>query len=113
MNWNVETPSYLSRCAFIGLHTLEKRRHIQCVLFVHDVFSYRIKCPQILSYFEIYVPERRLRLRHFFNNTRHRCNYGCNESFSRCFRLYNSIDHELDLSTNRLEFKNQLLQFLH
>lgn len=110
LKWNLDVkPSYSTRCALIGLDTLEKRRNVQCILFVHDVFSYRIKCPDILKNFLIYAPERILRSRNLLFNPRHFYNYGLNEPTTKCINLFNSVCTEIDLCDDRDKVKSLIM----
>lgn len=113
MKWNLDVmPSYLTRCALIGLDTLEKRRNVHCILFIHDVFSYRIICPDILQKIQFYAPERILRTRNFLLNPRHIYNYGLNEPITKCIKLFNSVCTEIDLYCDRSNFKLLLFDIM-
>ena len=96
LGWNIETPSYSTRCKQIDIQSLENRRKMNSVLFVSDILSYRINCSSLLSLIDLYAPSRPLRTRFLFFESDHRTNYAKNESVTRCVREVNRISCVFD-----------------
>lgn len=104
-NWQNDIPSYNSRCLLLGLQTLDTRRTIAAIMFVRDVFCFRIRSPNVLMLFNIYTPGLSLRTRNFLFIPTHRTVYGQNEPVTFCSRCFNDAYPHIDLSWNRDFFK--------
>lgn len=115
LRWNVDLPSYSSRCLLLGIQTLESRRKYFDVMFVRDVINYKINCPDLLSLINLHAPCHELRHNIFFYVPFHRVNYGNNEPITRCLRQANSVCCVLDFNMylSRDSFKKQLLSFMN
>lgn len=109
--WNIETPSYKTRCQLLAIQSLENRRKMFSVMFISDILSYHIKCPFLLSLINLYAPSRQLRIRCLFREDVHRVNYAKNEPITRCVKetnlILNCIDFDFQLSRSSL--KNKIL----
>ena len=59
LNWQIDRPSYSTRCALFGLSSLENRRKMFSVLFVHDIVrDSHIQCPELLKLLNLYAPRK-------------------------------------------------------
>lgn len=113
LRWNLNSmPCYTTRCALIGLNSLENRRLVCCVMFVHVILSYHIKCPDLLNLLNFYVPQRNIRERQLFYISIHRSNYGSNEPFSRFMKFYNEFNFNLDINLERSVFKQLFIKII-
>ena len=115
LRWNVDMPSYKTRCLLLGIQSLETRRKYFDVMFVSDLINYKINCPDLLSLVGFHVPNRTLRNNRLFYVPFHRVNYGTNEPLTRCLRQANSLCNVIDfnLYMSRDCFKKRLLLSLN
>lgn len=112
LNFTDPIPSYESRCMLISLKTLESRRVIASIMFLHGITSGSIDCPELLSFIRFNVPCRRLRHFDTFNIEMHSTNYASNEPIVRAMKHFNSICNNIDLSFQTTNFKNSLYNFI-
>lgn len=102
-------PSYEDKCKFIFIKTLETRRTIFALNFLHGIICGVVDCPELLHLIKLYVPSRSLRVRDkFFYIDLHRTNYALNEPLTRVLRLFNKYCNQLDISVNHYQFKTVL-----
>lgn len=94
----VDPLPYRSKCLFLGLQTLEYRREFQSALFIFDIISGTIDCPDLLALFPFYVPPRNLRYIDIFNIPPHRTNFALNSTLTRTFINLNTINLNLQKS---------------
>ena len=94
-------PSYHSRCRLLGLESLGNRRKISCGVFVWDIISGRIDCPELLERVNISVPPRPLRFPTFLHVPFHRVNYGRFEPLTNGIIIFNSLFHLIDFNSSR------------
>lgn len=109
LRWNIEMPTYVTRCKLFGILPLFKRRQYFSVMFIRDLINNHIDCPLLLSLIGFYAPSRVLRNRLLFYVPYHRVNYGCNEPISRCLKECNKFSSLLEFDLNRDSFKNKLI----
>ena len=104
--WNdpVNLPNYSDRCKLINLETLAARRTKQQRLFIFDLISGNVDCPELLMQIPWNVPPRRFRNSPLLAIPFHRTNYGCNNCFTLCLRLFNDICCEFEFTMSRNVF---------
>lgn len=85
-------PSYRSKGLLLGIETLEYRRRFQSALFVFDIITGGIDCPDLLSQIQFYVPPRILRHHYIFNIPYRRTNYAQNSTINRACSDINAIN---------------------
>lgn len=114
LNWRMDMPTYEIRCLLFGIKTLENRRTCFSVIFIRDILSYHIKCPQLLRFVNLRVPQRDFRNSNLLLEYFHRTNYGLNEPISRCIRETNLVCSRIDIFSNctRDTFKMNLLNII-
>ena len=105
-------PSYESRCMLISLKTLESRRVIASIIFLHGITSGSVDCPELLSFIRFNVPSRILRHFETFNIEMHSTNYASNEPIVRAMKNFNSVCNNFDLSIPATNFKKLLYNFI-
>lgn len=84
-------PSYIDRCRFIQLKTLENRRTFLSQLFIYKIIRGFVDCPDLLRLISFHIPPRILRNNCIFYDPVHRTNYSSNELVSRALREFNRI----------------------
>lgn len=111
---SISIPTYADKCALISMKTLEIRRNIFSLHFLHGIISGSIDCPDLLHAIKIYVPPRSLRNNaNFFHIDLHRTDYAMNEPLSKAMKLFNNHCNYLDISIPITLFKlilNNLLK---
>lgn len=107
-------PSYPDKCLLIGMKTLEVRRNVLSINFLHGIIWGFVDCQDLLEVIKINVPSRRLRNNvKFFHIDLHRTDYALNEPLTKALRLFNVYSNQLDLSLPHQHFKivlNNLLK---
>ena len=113
LHWNIDMPSYTSRCLLLGIQSLESRRIYFEIMFIRDIINFKINCPFLLSLVCWYAPERNLRSRLLFEIPFHKVNYGYNEAITRCLRQANSVCNITDFNMflSRDLFKKNIISF--
>lgn len=106
-----DLPAYESRCQNLRIDTLVKRRKIASAMFVGDSLSGRIRCPNLISAWNIYVPGRSLRQREFLFIEFHRTNYGSNEPTVSMAKIFNDCYHLFDFEKSRECFRNAIRNY--
>lgn len=109
----LDLPAYPVRCKLLGLETLSTRRQIACTLFIHDILTCKIDCPDLLFSIGINAPVRSLRNPPFLVIPFHSTNYGRNEPLSNAIALYNSNCFLLDFHFSRESCRNILKLFFY
>lgn len=109
LHWNMDMPSYDTRCKLLGLLPLHIRRKYFSVMFIRDIIMNHTDCSHLLSLVGLYAPVRVLRNRVLFHVPNHRVNYAFNEPISRCLREANTVCDFIDFSLSRNIFKTNLL----
>lgn len=96
-----------------GIVTLESRRNICSLLYLHKIVNNIVHCPEILAEIGIKVPNVMMRLRNnFFCARKLSSNYSRMSPIPKMILLYNSLlnqDAEIDIFDLRLSsFKNRI-----
>lgn len=104
--WNdpVNLPPYADRCRLIDLETLSSRRVKMQRLFVFDVLQGNIDCSVLLEQVRFNVPSRRFRSSSLLTVPQHRTNYGYNNPFDSCIRVFNNVTDLFDFNVSKNEF---------
>lgn len=105
----LELPSYDSRCRLINLESLRARRRKFCALYVFDLITMKIECPQLFSVLKINQHQRNLRTSRIFRLVRHRTNYGNYEPVNNMCRIFNSVQNVYQPGMSRRLFKKSLV----
>lgn len=105
--WNdpLRLPPYEQRCQLISLETLASRRTLSERMFVFDVLSGNLDCPELLQRINFSVPSRSLRRHSALWLPRHRTNFGENNPIDRCCRKFNEIAHLHEFGISKNVFK--------
>lgn len=101
-------PSYQSRLRLIDLESLENRRMIAKVVFLHRVLNSDIDSPGILNCLNINVPSANLRNNRFFTITHSRTNYGRSSSLNGLLLIYNANADLIDFNVSIASLKTRL-----
>lgn len=96
----------VSRCELVGIESLSRRRFNLSAMFVFDVLSGRVNCPQLLSKFRVNEPLRTLRNADYLTLQRHRVNYGLFEPVNNMTRVFNVFAHFFGSSSTRHQFRS-------
>lgn len=102
-------PPYQSRLKLISLESLEVRRTVARVLFLHRILTGEIDSPEILSLLYINVPSLNLRNNRFFNIAHSRTNYGRSSSINGLMIAYNANINLIDFNMSISCIKKALL----
>lgn len=90
--------SYEESCTFHNLMQLKDRRTLLEMLYLHDVCSGRIDCPELVSLFlQIRAPKRRTRHTPLFQVPLSRTNYAQNSIICRSLNTYNKSFSSIDI----------------
>ena len=112
LGWRRDTyvlPSYESRLLLLNMHTLEKRRNVNDIVFAYDLIKKNIKCPQLCNQIVLNQPApQNLRRRRFLFVRHHTRHYTFNEPISRVSRAFNEVSQLYENSISRRCFKNKL-----
>ena len=101
--------SYSDRCTLLGLQSLEQRRIFLQRMFVFDILSDRIDCPQLRNEINVYRPVRQLRNQPLLRIPFHRTLYGYNRPIDRCCRFFNDVSNEFSPELPRNNFKLRII----
>lgn len=107
-----ERPSYLGRCRLLGLDYLVDRRKRFGVIFVSDLLTSRIQCPELLSSVPVFAPERVLRNFDFIRLPFHRTEYASQMPLLRAFRNFNDCYTLFDFNISRNQFNSLVRNWL-
>lgn len=109
----VNFPSYAEACAFHGIETLENRRKMLDMAFLHDIVNSTLDCSPLTSLISMVVPRRppRHELYGVFYVPGSKTNYGSNEYISRVTKYYNKNFSSVDIySMSKKRFKNEVMK---
>lgn len=101
--------SYNDRCTLLRMESLEQRRVFLQRMFVFDVLTNRIDCPQIREEINVQQPTRVLRNQPILRIPFHRTIYGYNRPIDRCCRLFNPVSNEFVPGMSRECFKQKIV----
>lgn len=102
-------PSYQSRLKLINMESLEVRRMVAKVVFVHKVLTSHIDSPEILNLLSINIPSVNLRNNRFFSISHSRTNYGRSSSINGLMLIYNANVDMIDFNISVPQLKRNLL----
>lgn len=107
LNWpdRINLPSYVHRCQLIDIETLERRRTNACLLFMFDLFTFKIDADDIRNKMIPYDSTRPIRSHLLFKMHLHRTNYGINEPINRIICISNKIAAHFSFTMSREIFK--------
>lgn len=110
LGWNdpFHLPPYGDRLRIINLQTLEKRRKVADIVFVHQTISGGVDCPSFLDKINFNINFRSLRSIPLFKLQTHRTDYGKNEPFSRMLSAANEFSIVLDFHLGKDALKRLL-----
>lgn len=106
----IRLPPYVDRLKLLNLKTLELRRKVSDIVFLHQTLSGAIDCSALLEKTRLNINTRCLRSVPMFRTSSHRTDYGLNEPYSRMFASANSIAHKFDFHLGKDALKNYLYQ---
>lgn len=111
---NVSELSYEDRCMLLNFPSLEIRRKLQELVFLHKLVNGNVVAPNLLMLLNFSAPchTHQVRNRDFFRSTFHRTNYGINNPMLRIQRNFNTNCDLLDLSTSLSSFKRTCISLL-
>lgn len=101
-------PAYPDRCKLIDLETLSSRRIKAQRLFIFDLLTGNIDCPELLEQFSWNVPPRRFRSSPLLAIPFHRTNFGYNSCFDICLRYFNNVCDVFDFNLSKNVFKARI-----
>lgn len=101
-------PPYVDRLKLINLQSLEKRREVADIIFIHQLLTGNIDCPALLEMIPFNTNPRNLRSVPFFCLKSHRTNYGHHEPMSRLLRKANDMQSLFDFHCSRAILRNAL-----
>lgn len=101
-------PPYEHRLNLLNMQSLEKRRKVADILFVHQLLAGNIDCPVLLETISLSTNPRTLRSVPLFRLKFHRTNYGRNEPMSRMLRMVNDSHNLFDFQYSKNTLRNSL-----
>lgn len=104
-------PSYKSRCLLINIPTVEVFRDVQCALFVFDILTGKISCPELLEMIAIYVPFKNFRNSNFIRLPYRRTDYGRSDPILNVSRVFNRVFDGFDFGMSRNMFRDFCFEF--
>lgn len=104
----INLPHYPDRCQLIKLESLSARRINLQRIFIFDLITGNIDCPELLQQMPINVPPRRFRRSPLLAIPPHRTNYGVNNPFHFCLRSFNTVAEVFDFNVSKNVFKNRI-----
>lgn len=90
---------YISACKKYHLLPLSTRRDISDLMFLLKIFSNKVDCPELISKFQLYVPNRSRRYTPTFVLSNTSSNYRQNSYIWRASNLFNKManEHSFDI----------------
>lgn len=113
LNFTLPLPSYESRCALISLKSLEARRKIASIMFLHGIVSGSIDCPRLLSLIRFNAPSRSFRHMYTFNIELRSTNYASNEPVNRSMIFFNTLCNNIDFCLSQNNFRQLLCNLIN
>jgi hypothetical protein len=107
--------SYIETCIEHNLLTLNHRRRLLDVCYLHDIVRGEIDCSELVRNIEYNVPTRRSRRRQqsLLKVPRSKTNYAANALISRLPRVYNDFFNDIDLfAFSKQVFKSKAIEIL-
>lgn len=104
--------SYDDRRRLLQLESLEHRRIFLQRLFVFDVLTNRVDCPEIRQKMSLHEPQRALRTYLPFRIARHTTVYGQNHPIDRCCRYFNPVWCFFNFDMTKELFKTKIRNVL-
>lgn len=101
-------PPYVDRLKLLNVQSLEKRREVADILFIHKLITGDIFCPALLHEICFNSNPRNLRSVPLFRVNFHRTNYGYNEPMCRMLRMVNSMEHLFDFHCTTTALRTSL-----
>lgn len=98
-------PAYRDRLQLLNLTSLQERREIADILFIHRLLSGSIDCSSLYDSIFFNTNTRNLRNRRLFYLLSHHTSYGLNEPLTRMLRLVNLNPNSFDFNTNTYNLK--------
>lgn len=108
--WNdsVNLPPYEERCRLIDLDTLAARRKLLQRLFVFGLLNGDVDCNSLVSQIYINAPQRVLRSYTLLWQPTHRTNYGFNEPWTLCCRVFNETFDVYDFNISKSTYRHRI-----
>ncbi|KAG7295266.1 hypothetical protein JYU34_022268 [Plutella xylostella] len=105
------TNSYIDGCRINNLPTLEERRTLLDMSFLHDLVHGRVDCAGLVGSVAYCTPRRRTRHTALLHVPFHHTNYASNEPITRLARTYNKFFSNIDifLHSTKFAFKTKIL----
>lgn len=104
----VNLPSYPDRLKLIDLESLSARRIRAQRLFIFDLITGNIDCPDLLELVPWNAPPRRLRNSTLLIIPFHRSSFGFYNRFHMCLRSFNDVCDEFDFNMSKNVFSARL-----
>ena len=101
LGWQMERPSYLTRCALFGMSSLENRRKMFSIIFIRDLIHNNIQCPELLDKLCFYSPQRPLREKFHFVLKLCRSKFTQSETMHNCCKITNDFVDKIDIFETR------------
>ena len=101
---------YRERCDELGIVSLNRRRVISSVLWMHQLISGRIDSPYLRSQLNLNTGERKLRNPEFIRLKHSRTEYGWNSPFNNACRAFNCAVTIVDPTLPFTRFKHEVMQ---
>ena len=114
LGWNQSLllPPYTSRLKLISLPTLESRRTMLGISFIHNVLKGEISSHNLLSMLNQNIPRRHLRNFELLHISTRKTNYACFDPFRTMCLDYNKFYNQIDISDSSAALKNKILNVL-
>lgn len=108
--WNdtVNLPPYEERCRLISLDSLATRRKLLQRMFVFGLLNGDVDCNSLLGQLNFSIPQRPLRNYSLLWQPAHRTNYGYNEPWAMCCRLFNETCDVFDFNLSKSAYKHRI-----
>lgn len=105
--------SYKDGCRINNVNTLEERRTLLDMCFLHDLVHGRVDCAELVGGVAYCTPRRRTRHTPLLQVPFHHTNYATNEPITRLTRTYNKTFSNIDIFLHtKFSFKSRILNQL-
>lgn len=105
---NFNLPPYQDRLRLINLQSLEKRREVADIIFVHQIMSGVTESSTLLEAMSLNINSHSLRSVPQFHQAPHRTDYGRNEPVTRMLREVNVYSNIFDYNHSKVTQKKNL-----
>ena len=109
---NFHLPPYVNRLKLLNLSTISQRRELAEALFVFDLLTANINCPNLVQSLTLNPFPRTLRHPRLLLSFSYKSRYTQNEPINRCIATFNKFSSLYDPDITRDSFKTKIINYI-